>query len=118
MPNFNLTCNIWDAGVNPTINPPRISVVCNLQHGRKIRTDVDLVGASDLSMFLLLPALTPIKTQINNALWPDEVEVPAGSGRYYYIHNFDDVSKGFMTEYRCAYIIQDGRWGLWPFPTP
>jgi hypothetical protein len=107
VPTFGLTCNLyrgpWTARVLAS------SPVCNLAYGRRITTPLDIapVAGDDISnlMQLLLPALTDVR-DVSNAVTPDVVEVPAGSGRWYGVVTVDDVGKGFPNEYRLAALIK------------
>jgi hypothetical protein len=67
-------------------------------------------------MFLLLPPGTDIRSGVLGTA--DDVEVPAGSGRFYEVEFVDDVGKGFANEYRVALLIQTTAWGAWPLPYP
>lgn len=66
---------------------------------------------------LLLPKLTDIRGRFEVSPDPnDEVEVPQGSGRWYWVYFVDDYGKGFPNEHRFAYIEQIN--SGWPIPTP
>lgn len=127
LPTFNLAVNIWRTGLNPRTDPPSLTVMGNLQVGAKKQatdfwnatTVATSYGAFQLWAYLLLPAHTDVRpgwyalpTTQNQQ---DRVEVPAGSGRYYWVGPVEDVSKGFAAEYRVAGIIPDPPW---PVPIP
>lgn len=61
-------------------------------------------------MYLLLPALTDVRCAVCGAP-PDVIEVPAGSGRCYFVSFVDDISKGFASEHRLALLVFP-----WPMP--
>lgn len=122
VPNFNLTCNIWTRTLPPPGNAPRLTSPCNLQYSKKLTTKGDNVtGARNMSMWLLLPAMTDVRGPLTEVAFiaSDYVECPAGSSRWYQVVAVDDVSKGFASEYRCALIeqIQSGAL-VWPVPMP
>jgi hypothetical protein len=57
-----------------------------------------------MTMDLLLPAGTDIRgTQ--DTVGCDIVEVPAGTGRYYWSLTVDDIGKGWPNEHRIAKIV-------------
>lgn len=116
LPNFNLTCNVFDAGV--FVPPPRLTVACNLAWGRRVNVasgpEEGYGFTPNVSMSLLLPKLTDIRSD-RNIEGPDLIECPAGSGRLYVVTMVDDIGKGFANEHRCASLrqVQD-----WPTPIP
>jgi hypothetical protein len=62
--------------------------------------------------------LFPPGTDIRDGSGPsgiDSLECPAGSGRYYYVTNVDDIAKGFANEHRYA-LVQ--KYPPWPEPIP
>jgi len=118
LPVFNLLCNIYDnAAGPPPIVTPRLQVSCNLARGK--RTDhpitllaavgsVPLPAAFNLQCYLVQELLLPKLTDIRGPMMPsyyDYVEVPAASGRWYYVAGVDDAGKGFSNEHRVAYLI-------------
>ncbi len=126
LPTFNLTCNVysWVAVPGPLV-AIRETPDCNLQFSRR----VNFAGVQDYAeaegfsgaMWLLLPPLTDVRPGVCYGLGipqADLVEVPAGSGRIYYVSTVDDVGKGFANEFRCAGISPTAAYGLWPSPIP
>lgn len=112
LPTFNLTCNIWRGpqGI-PPVGAPALSPSCNLTPGRRIANQpLQTLPQS----YLLLPAHTDVRSFIN-AIAPDLIEVPAGSGRFYDADFIEDVSKGFATEHRLVAMYQRKPW---PAPMP
>lgn len=127
LPSFNLVCNISQAGnaayppsVKPTM-PYRLSgVACSLVYGQRVNMIDGFTATSSaisaLSMCLLLPALTDIRSAQNNAGRLDCVECPAGSGRWYWVQAVDDIAKGWPNEHRTALLFQMSQ--TWPIPYP
>ena len=115
LPTFNLTCNIWH---RPNVPPaaPSLSVVCNLAFGRRVGPVS--YNSGSLTMSLLLPPGTDVRTVIETALGNDVIECPAGSKRYYQPLLVDDIGKGFPNEHRFALLQQITNFGLWPIPIP
>lgn len=116
IPTFNLVCNVYTSGDDFTT--PRLSVECNLALGRRV-TFPPLIETEDLpvlGMYLLVPAGTDIRDGYN-ATGNDNVECPAGSGRFYTVFIVDDIGKGFPNEHRFAYLVKFGG-SLWPTPIP
>lgn len=116
VPSFPLTCNVYTGGV--FTNPPRISPNCNLTYGRRVMMvstgGTSVPGVLVYNMSLLLPAGTDIRGP-RNAGGGDGVEVPAGSGRQYFVVFVDDIGKGFANEHRTAQLYQIN---TWPTPIP
>ncbi len=116
LPTFNLLCNVFDNGTNTS---PRISdLECNLAWGRRVNVastgGTDTLGIPLVTMTLLVPALSDIRGP-QNAELEDNVECPAGSGRFYSVAFVDDIGKGFDNEHRCAVLEQSAPW---PTPIP
>jgi hypothetical protein len=137
IPTFILDVNIWRRTVAVTATPS-ISTNGNLVLGSRSATtprDFETSTQHVTAMHLLLPALTDIRPyNLYQGDWlEDVVEVPAGSGRYYYVTDVDDVAKGFGNEYRHATItqvtyatindantlpFQNNQPPIWPAPIP
>lgn len=123
LPQFNLSINIWHYatwfGQFPgTIPAPDVVTTCNLALGKRISPP----GA--FFMWALLPALTDIRDGLKSPATGngDIVEVPAGSGRYYFVESVDDAGKGFANEHRVAAIMHSNLAFTflpdWPVPYP
>lgn len=117
LPTFNLMCNIW---YFPNVPPAvaDLSVKCNLAYGRRVNLGVnseDSLGGT--LMTLLLPPATDVRAAPQSAAG-SVVEVPAGTGRFYYTLGVDDVGKGFANEHRVTILTPTGDFGLWPTPYP
>lgn len=141
VPAMPLTCNIWRQG-NPYGNPPDVVSRCNLSMGRRVQqfvypatTDPSPTNPAfeflSLELGLLLPKGTDIRpAELFGIIVGDMVEVPAGTGRWYWVTAVDDVGKGFANEYRFAVVTQltaqwlgkiGSNWGSpppWPAPIP
>lgn len=121
LPTFNVTVNIWRS-TNSHTNPPDVVTVGNLSPGRLVSvsgTNPFLVAPGSIVAFMLLrlPPLTDIEDGIlSGTLSPDQVEVPAGSGRFYRSVYVDDIAKGFANEHRFAYVVKGSI--PWPVPYP
>jgi len=129
LPAFNLLANVWhDPGRVPNLYPPpHLTVNCNLANGRVSHVlnsqerliNQNTLGASGSVLF-------PKDTDIRDAACfrhPDAIEIPAGSGRFYWVAFCDDIAKGFPNEHRwaiCPKLFTDGRfWDYrWPIPMP
>jgi hypothetical protein len=133
VPEFNLSVNIWRWGTGVS-NPPDVTAQGNLSPGRRVFTGASFteVAASNPPMFmeLMLPAGTDVRySPLSPGISGDMVEVPAGTGRYYYVCQVDDVAKGFSNEYRLALMLpamgsvweatttENGN-EVWPVPYP
>lgn len=130
LPTFNLLCNIadgpqWPAAVRVA------NVPCNLAWGKRVQQTAGTSGGSPSTgslITLLLPALTDVRdgTGNNPPFGADLIEVPSGSGRWYYVTAVDDIGKGFANEHRACPLskasanIDGAVWpGLfWPIPMP
>jgi hypothetical protein len=132
VPNFNLTCAIYKS--DPTLNFAlltfRLFSPCQLRGFGRVPSPT-ATQAFNLPTGLLasvcdlyLPALTDIRDLSCNGGNTDVVEVPAGSGRWYYVGQVDDVAKGFSNEYRRARLTKvfqgstTPTFPLWPTPIP
>jgi len=128
LPNFNLLCGVWhNPGRAPSLYPAPDAVVnCNLANGRvahvlnsQVRLTVqNSLGASASVLF-------PIGTDIRDASLfpnPDAVEIPFGSGRFYWVAFCDDIARGFSNEHRwavCPKLFTNGFFDYrWPTPMP
>lgn len=122
IPQFPLTANIWRAG-NAVTNPP--DVVSPAQIHVTVNTGVITALASSLrnqlQRVIYLPVHTDVRPQWTGASG-DNIECPAGSGRYYLAVDVDDHSKGFQNEWRMVAVIPTnagvGPATLWPMPIP
>lgn len=123
LPTFNLQANLWHnrdftAGV-PGIPPDLPALPCQLRSAlASMQVDTALGGTLSISELILFPKGTDVRAA-HPANKGDLLEVPAGSGRFYYTLQVSDIHKGFTNEYRVA-AAQAGvsAPGFWPFPTP
>lgn len=128
LPTFNVSANVYD-GNGPGIFVPgtqRLVVLCNFSLGRLVITGPDAQpsnlpgtgsGIDSVYRIMRVPALTDIRSAWSLATFPDEVEVPAGSGCFYIVEDVADQAKGFPNEHRLAWVIVDRRNPI-PFPMP
>jgi hypothetical protein len=121
LPAFNLSVNIWRSSAGqPPVGAPDVVTIGNLAMGRRVQVGsiggTTSLGVPFYGMSLLVPALTDVRADpyFTSA---DTVEVPAGSGRWYYVVFVDDIGKGFANEHRAAQLVQYLR-PTWPVPTP
>ncbi len=131
VPDFNLTCEIFAGPYD--LRVLRLSAVpCNLAMGRRVQvnfhgTDGPNYGPATSS--LLVPAGTDVRDNaqlVGGGAPYDIIEVPSGSGRWYYVTGVDDVGKGFPNEYRFVSMDKlSSNAGLaqttglfWPVPMP
>ena len=123
IPTFNILCNIFPCTglgylVDMVGGTPRLAnQPCNLAHGRRVAVTstggTTLPGIPQMTMGLLLPALTDIRgpqdnisaAQPETGIVGDYVECPSGTGRWYGVAAVDDVGKGFANEYRYAALL-------------
>ncbi len=120
LPTFNLHINVWRRG-SAVFNPPDVTGMCNLTPGRRMldpgRLPEPSLPAAGCS-YVLVPKLFDIR---DDKVFPghDNVEVPAGSGRFYSVGWVEDVGKGFPNEHRMAVLLWDGvSLPYWPGPIP
>jgi len=68
-----------------------------------------------MAMSLLLPPLADVRGP-QDSVSADMVEVPAGSGRWYFVVGVDDIGKGFANEHRSAAIFALASSWVAPYP--
>jgi len=119
IPQMPLLCAVWTGGADPTATPPREEdIPCNLGQGNRVLSSGLFATGENYPAFasqLLLPAFTDIRGYQNGYL-ADLVEVPQGTGRYYYVWQVDDIGKGFANEHRFAMITPFALYGGWSTP--
>lgn len=104
-PTFNLPIRVWR---NPGSAIPPAGPVAGNYMGqlRMMRTAwAANTAVINPSLLLLVPKLTDIRGVFFGGN-QDTVEVPTGSGRYYFVQIVDDTAKGFGNEYRTCGITQ------------
>jgi hypothetical protein len=106
LPTFPLECDVWHA-YDPAVSfyaaPDVIKVKCNLSPGRRVMTGyAHLVPVNDYFVFPMEVLFQPGEDirSFNNAVIPDLIELPFGTGRFYIISYVDDIAKGFANEHR------------------
>lgn len=128
LPNFNLLAAVWhNPGRVPNLYPaPSATIPCNLANGRVshvLNSQQRLIAQNTLgaSASVLWPAHSDVR-DASVGPNPDVVEIPAGSGRFYWIAFMDDIAKGFANEHRwtiCPKVFTDGHFDYrWPLPVP
>ncbi len=116
LPQFNLPAWIWHAPgaaiPNPPIVFPDVTVLCVIV----VRSYVYMSGFNNPSC-ILFPKLTDVRdgTCVTNHGWPDVIEDPTSSGRFYQVVNVEDSGKGFANEHRVAAVV---KYPPWPDPIP
>jgi hypothetical protein len=126
-PDVVSACNL---STRPHLPCTAFSVASNLAAGTAHPVlGADAVESVVCSMLLLLPPGTDIQRNDDDlpTSTADTVEVPAGTGRYYYVLGVDDSGKGFPNEHRIARITPwtqalidyfGSSVPLWPTPYP
>jgi hypothetical protein len=123
LPTFNLTVLIWNHSATLPPATLRVTTVGNLQAGslRGLTTVTQPMGANPIdttnlqSYFLALPARTDIRvgTVSGGLTGNDLIELPIyetdGIRRFFNAASWQDVSKGFATEYRRV-LLQPVQW--------
>jgi len=123
IPDFPLEVNIYTAGTYG-VDPPRVTTVGNLAHGRRLTTEFTLSVPEAAGLLfigpsvLLLPKLTDVRGLETGPETPDVIECPAGSARTYICLRVDDYGKGFSNEHRFAVMTPYPELYLWPTPIP
>lgn len=117
LPNFNLTCNVWTTPNAPPAAPD-FAATCQLRLQGTYSTIVPTPNNNWTQAVALFPAGTDLRTINVGAAADSVIEIPAGSGRFYYSVIVEDVAKGFANEHRAAYLVQTPDFGAWPFPIP
>lgn len=116
LPTLILTVNVWRFG-NPTSNAPDVIVLANLIPGRRhvIETAPAGLPPSDWlpASFLLLAIDADVRDEAGNNGEGDTVEVPAGSGRFYWVQYVEYVGLGFANQHKQAVIVKNA---IFPFP--
>lgn len=116
IPEMPLAINIWRAGTLVSA-PPDVVSVCNLAYGKRVSIldeGATFGSISYIGAWVLLPKLVDVRdsTMPGGA---DQVEIPAGSRRYYMVDYVDDLGKGFPNEHRFAFC---SKLAPWPSPAP
>jgi hypothetical protein len=123
LPAFNLNANIWRyaAGV-PGGAPVGVASVC-LAWGRRVAAPFS-GGTAELGIVAVSPtALFPIGTDVRDGgdgAGQDIVEIPAGTGRYYYCVFVDSIGRGFLNEHIGCVLNKTWQLGgaAWPSVIP
>lgn len=123
LPVFNLNANIWRNAHDPTmVAPDGVASVC-LAFGRHVSAPYS-GGTASLGVVSVSPqALFPLGTDVRDGgdgNGQDIVEIPAGTGRYYFVVFADSIGRGFSNEHILAVLNKTWQLGglAWPAPTP
>jgi len=115
VPTFNLFANVFTSATFPPAVPRLAAIPCQLRQSGRLSTGQRGTATAFIPLWeCLFPLHTDIR-DFKNATGADNLEVPAGSGRFYFVDLVDDVGKGFTNEYRVAMIEKNG---IWPTPIP
>lgn len=121
LPTFNLEVGIWHDPHLPGVDPEDDIVIGQLRWmGRGPAETVNTLDNASwqFGATLLVPAGTDLRDHyVLGAPRPDVVEVPIGTGRFYFVAYVDDVARGFPNEYRFACLFKRADL-LWPIPIP
>lgn len=132
-PNFNLLANVWSSELNSltgrwTYLPPTRAADFQVQAQLYIQqrvalssyaipfaSGVNVASSIGARIDLRVPAGTfiryPVPNQLDGSSNFDLVEIPAGSGLFYFIVFVIDVHTGFPNQYRMAELIPYTRYG-------
>lgn len=119
VPNMNLNVFLWRAP-NTVVSAPDHVFVGNLSRGQHVMTTTGEpygILNGGLQMLLAVPKGSDIRGLDGLSLL-DLVEVPALSGRYYFVTGVDDIGKGFANEYRAATLVKINAYIFGFFPNP
>lgn len=104
VPNFNLTCDVWNAGNIPSSGPADFTgVACQFYIYSRHSTDVQ-----PCELELYTPVVQIRMPVAAGGPWVSGqvFEVESGSGRYYRARWKDRVHYGFPNEYLVAIVVQ------------
>lgn len=130
LPEFPSTCDVYSmfAGFDFADRFFRFTVECQLRlYGPRIWTSsspVEPTGILAMGASILFPPLTDVRDTGVNPGFPDIIECPSGSGRWYIVAAVDDVAKGFANEYRRVFVNKAfscpalPTFPFWPTPIP
>lgn len=125
LPKFNLVCRIYEIPLpgNFTDKVHRDDCLCQLVPPTRGANSSSTSSVIDVNQrynwSIRVPKGTDIRDASCNHGMTDFVEVPGGSGRWYFVVCVDDVAKGFTNEYRLAILRKSFLTGSeWPIPIP
>jgi hypothetical protein len=106
---------------SPPVGPPRVATQnCALVYGQRVNVastgGTGIPGVPLLTMCVLFPALTDVRGPQDVSGFPDVIELPAASGRYYWMTFVDDIGKGWPNEHRTASVLAVGQTWTPPYP--
>jgi hypothetical protein len=126
VPEFPLAVDIYTGPFSTRVL--RVSTVCNLALGRRgtigALQDVSPGAPFTGPMYVLFPRGTDVRDLAGTNTDEDLLDIPAGSGRWYFVQLVDDVGKGFANEHRYAAVskasgaFDPAAFGAMRWPTP
>lgn len=109
LPTFNIEVNIWRFGSDVT-DPPDETAIGNHAIGRRVNHMLEgevIPGAGPFGFsWILLPALTLLYGDTDTAGTGDNLEIPAGSGRWYHCLWSEVSALGFDNEHVVGTVIR------------
>jgi len=110
LPQFNLTCSVWDAGNNPGLGAADwTGVACQFYIYSRHSTSIQ---PCELELYTpVIQVRMPIEASgpwVSGQIF----EVVGGSGRYYRARFKDRVHYGFVNEYLVAIVVQCNEDGI------
>lgn len=105
LPKFPLTVNLWREKLIPVGGSPDLVTSGQLRWLNRGTSQLQVISGLDIgaTRTLYVPARFDVRP-IPASHKPDVVEVPAGTGRFYFVIDVDDVARGFGNEFRCALL--------------
>lgn len=134
LPTFNVAVNVWKtasiSSATPPSGPPDLAgILANVSLGRRVTSGPDvtrtgnLLGGVGIDVFyriVMFPAATDVRGPLQDPTFAglaSAIEIPAGSGAYYFVSDVADMAKGFPNEHRVCWCIPSTALGL-PVPLP
>jgi hypothetical protein len=114
-PTFPMVAGIY-TGASFLPENLRLEAPVNLAYGKGVTVQgwFPLDGVDSLFGRALFPRGTDVRDRFAST-GVDNVEIPAGSGRWYYVLSVYDAGAGFPNEHRVAIVAKTGGW---PTPLP
>lgn len=104
---YNLTCNVWAAGLDPSVDPPTYTdVPCQVYVPSRSYNQYSVGGDLQLSSYLRIPVDL---TQVHDIAY--HYEAPPGSGFFLACIATEWVHKGFFNEYWAIICVRSDSTG-------
>ncbi len=119
LPTFNVAAGIRRS-TTPLANPPDAFSNAQLYTSRRHEAAAGPIPTAGQWVVALIyfPKRTDVRDGLN-APGADTIELPSGTGRFYQVVHVDDAARGFINEFRIAWVYKlQGPGGLWPTPIP